>query len=51
MREYMDGKDPKLARNQELDYRKIVSFGGVFPEDKTWEYLLEDKELLGKYAS
>lgn len=51
VREYMDGKDPKLARNQELDYRKIVSFGGVFPEDKTWEYLLEDKELLGKYAS
>ena len=47
VREHMAGEAPRLARNDELRYREIVSFGGVFPADRTWHALLEDRDLYG----
>jgi phthalate 4,5-dioxygenase len=47
VREFMAGQAPTLARNPELRYEDIVSFGGVFDGDKTWHSLLEGRDLLG----
>lgn len=50
VKEFMAGQPPKLARNEALNYEEIVSFGGVFAGDKTWQVLLERPDLLGVAA-
>ena len=47
VREFMAGQSPTLARNPDLRYEDIVSFGGLFDADKTWHSLLEDRNLFG----
>lgn len=51
VKEFMAGKEPRLARNPDLQYKNIVSFGGVFPQGKNWQSLLDDRSLLGILAS
>ncbi len=47
VREFMAGQPPTLARNPQLKYADIVSFGGLFAGDRTWHALLEGRDLLG----
>jgi phenylpropionate dioxygenase-like ring-hydroxylating dioxygenase large terminal subunit len=51
VREFMAGQEPRMARNPDLSYDEIVSFGGLFPQDKTWQSLLESRDLLGLSAT
>lgn len=51
VREFMAGQNPTLARNPQLRYDDIVSFGGLFGGDQTWHALLEGRDLFGIAAA
>jgi hypothetical protein len=40
-REHMAGKVPTVAANEQLDYSKAVSVGGVLPAGTDWRVLTE----------
>ncbi|MEM5400311.1 aromatic ring-hydroxylating dioxygenase subunit alpha [Paraburkholderia unamae] len=51
VREFMAGEAPTMARGATLQYKNIVSFGGLFPADKSWRSLLEHRDLPGILAT